>query len=86
MRRYDNWLVGNAIKSGLCVVDLSPVVVVRHAFHDYAHVQGAAAQRVDTADTLGGQERLRNLELDPDRARLIGSTDHAPFVAVSSCS
>ncbi len=67
-------------------MDLSPVVVVRHAFHDYAHVRGAAAQPVDTADALGGQERLRNLELDPDRTRLLGSTDHAPFVVVSSCS
>jgi hypothetical protein len=80
---YDNWLVGHAIKSGLSVVDLSPVVTVRHAFHSYAHVVGAASEPVDTADVLGGQERLRNLELDPGNERLMGSSDHAPFVAVT---
>ena len=82
-RRYDNWLVGHAIKSGLSVVDLSPVVTVHHAFHSYDHVVGAASGPVDTADVLGGQERLRNLALDPGNDREMGSTDHAPFVAVA---
>ncbi len=86
MRSYDNWLVGHAIKSGLAVVDLSPVVLVRHAFHVHSHVVGAASEPVETADELGGQERLRNLDLDPDGIRLAGSTDHAPYVVVSTCS
>ena len=80
---YDNWLVGHAVKSGLAVVDLSPVVAVRHAFHSYDHVVGAGADLVETADGLGGQERVKNLELDPERTWLMGSTDHAPYVAVS---
>jgi hypothetical protein len=83
---YDNWLVGHAIKSGLPVVDMTPVVVVRHASHSYAHVVGAAAEPVETADELGGLERLKNLELDPERTWLMGSTDHAPFVVVSACT
>jgi hypothetical protein len=82
-RSYDNWLVGQAVRSGLAVVDLSPVVAVRHAFHGYAHVVGTAAESIETADELGGQERVKNLELDPQRTWLMGSTDHAPFVVVS---
>ncbi len=82
MHSYDNWLVGHAVKSGLAVVDLSPVVTVRHAFHSYSHVVGSGLERVETADVLGGQERLKNLELDSESDRLMGSTDHASFVTV----
>lgn len=67
-------------------MDLSHIVTVQHAFHSYIHVVGAAAETVETADGLGGQERRQNLELDPERTHLTGSTDHASFVAVGSCS
>jgi hypothetical protein len=70
----------------MAVVDISPVAVVRHAFHNYSHVIGAASEPVETADELGGQERLKNLELDPDRTWLMGTTDHAPFVVMGACS
>jgi hypothetical protein len=61
--RFDNWLVWRARQRG-AVVDASAAVVAVHQAHDYAHVQGGAAE------AHFGAEADRNLELAGGKRRL----------------
>jgi len=54
---WDNWMMGRALKMGLPLIDITPVVTVIHQNHDYGHV---AARR---GSDWEGPEADRNREL-----------------------
>ena len=54
---YDNWLVWDARRRGIPVVDLTQVVPAVHQAHDYGHLSGGRAQAYE------GPEARRNIDL-----------------------
>ncbi len=52
---WDNWLIFEARRRGLCVIDATESVRIVHQKHDYAHVP--------TGDAWKGPESIRNVEL-----------------------
>jgi hypothetical protein len=66
---FDNWLLWNARRRGLPVVDMTEVVPALHQNHDYAHIDGG--QRA----AYGGEDALRNLELAGGRLHLFNIDD-----------
>jgi hypothetical protein len=68
---WDSWMVWNARRRRLAVVDISPTTLVVHQAHDYAHVKQATGPR------WVGPELDRNLELYPPGHRRTFSLDDA---------
>jgi hypothetical protein len=66
---FDNWLLWDARRRGLPVVDMTEVVAALHQNHDYGHVEGG--QR----GAYGGEDALRNLELAGGRSHLFNIDD-----------
>jgi hypothetical protein len=54
---YDNWLVWDARRRGIPVVDLTRVVPAVHQAHDYGHLSGGRSQAYE------GPEARRNIAL-----------------------
>lgn len=54
---WDNWLIYGARKRGASVIDATPIVMVVHQQHDYAHLKGGEHE------AWHGQEARQNFKL-----------------------
>jgi hypothetical protein len=66
---YDNWLIWNARRRGIPVVDLTEVVHALHQNHDYDHLAGGRRS------AYSGDDARRNLELAGGRLHLFNIDD-----------
>jgi hypothetical protein len=68
---WDSWMIWNARRERIAVVDISPTTLVVHQAHDYAHVKQATGPRWE------GPEGDQNLALYPPQRRRPLSLEHA---------
>ena len=81
---WDNWMIWNARKLAIPVVDLSPSTLVVHQAHDYDHVMQSTGpkwkvRRLDrNLEVLGPREHLFTLD---EATHRLTKTDLVPFQA-----